>query len=136
MHINMTSDYAIRCLLTLAAREREMSSSEISEAIGVTRALTMNILRRLRTAGFVNSGRGANGGYWLAKDKSEISLLDVLKLMEESMCVNHCLNPEQDCSRRAEAFCLVRKFYEKLQEDLHRSLDGMTLEKLLAQDAT
>lgn len=134
MHINLTSDYAIRCLLILAGTGREMNSAEIAEEISVTRALTSNILRKLRIAGFVKSGRGVGGGYTLAKKPSEISLLDVLSVMEETMCISCCLDPEKGCGRHAEGTCPVRSFYVKLQEGLYQSLGGMTLEKLLHPD--
>ncbi len=133
MRINMTSDYAIRCLVVLGAAEGEMSSAEIAEKIGVTRPQTMNILRQLRAAGFVNSSRGAEGGYWLAKPTSEISLLDILMVMEDSVYINYCLDPEHGCGRHAEGFCPVRKYYQGLQGMVHESLGSMTLEKLLAE---
>ena len=134
MQLKITTDYAIRALLYIAASETEPNSGEISEACAISRNLLINILQKLRKAGLVSADRGVKGGYTLVKKPDEISLYDIMSVMEESMFFNRCLESDHKCSRGAANNCAVRGYYENLQTTIHKSLSSMTLQRLLDGD--
>ena len=133
MQLNLTTDYALRSLLTLGGGG-EISSQEISQAIGIERDFTLKVLRQLREGGFVEATKGKKGGYYLTRPLSEISLLDVLVAMEDTMRVNRCLEDDHFCSRHGvENGCPANRFYRALQSKLEGMLGSITLQDVLEE---
>ncbi len=132
MQLNLTTDYALRCLIVLNGQDKGVSSKDISHQIGIEREFTLKILRQLRDAGLVKAMRGKIGGYKLAKPLKEVILFDVLGVMEESMYINRCLEPDHYCSRNGvEKNCPAHAFYKSFQAKLEDLLKGITLQDIL-----
>ena len=75
MQISAKTDYAVRALLSLAAREPELVKIDtVVTEQGLPRKFVEAILGELRRAGLVRSQRGAEGGYALARPAAEITL--------------------------------------------------------------
>ena len=83
MQISAKTDYAIRALLSLAAREPELTKVDavVSEQ-GLPRKFIEAILGDLRRAGLVRSQRGAEGGYALNRPASNITLGAVIRAVD------------------------------------------------------
>ena len=80
MHLSAKADYAVRAAVQLAgSADRPVKGDVIAQAQGIPFPFLGSILRDLREAGLVNSQRGADGGYWLAKPAAEISVADVIR---------------------------------------------------------
>ena len=82
MLISARAHYASLALLELAIRSESgdlVTIREISDRHGVPGPFLVQILRTLRTVGWVQSIRGSQGGYRLAVDPSQLSLLDVVE---------------------------------------------------------
>lgn len=77
------SDYALLALADLARREpSQVSAREISERARVPLPMLTNILNQLRQAGLVAASRGVQGGYRLARQAENISLVDIIEAIE------------------------------------------------------
>lgn len=78
------SDYALRAVLELAKREGHgpVKVPELADFRTVPLRFLENILLDLRRGGLVESRRGARGGYWLARPASEITVGDVIRLLD------------------------------------------------------
>ena len=132
MQLNLTTDYALRCLFALAKMGDNVSSDDIHKEIGVEREFTQKILRRLRDAELVVSTRGKSGGYSLAKPLSEIALLDVMAVTEDTMRINRCLEPDGFCSMKGvENGCAVHGFYLALQNKLDTVLSQTSIQDVI-----
>lgn len=80
-----TAANAIAVMSYLAERPGELAgSSEIAVARRISHALTAKLLTQLSAAGFVRGQPGPGGGYMLAKDASEINLLGIVALFEQT----------------------------------------------------
>lgn len=80
-----TASNAIAIMSYLAERPDELvGSSEIAAARRISRALTAKLLTQLSAAGYVRGQPGPGGGYMLAKDASEINLLSIVALFEQT----------------------------------------------------
>ena len=75
---------AISYLATAAPENRLVGSAEIAEARELSRPLVAKILTILSREGIVAGTPGPSGGYRLARPPAEISLLDVIKVFEDS----------------------------------------------------
>ncbi len=83
MRISAKVDYALRACTELAvAPDGPTKGDRIAAAQAIPIKFLENILSELRHAGLVQSQRGVEGGYWLARPASEISLADVLRVVE------------------------------------------------------
>ena len=83
MRITAKADYAVRAAVELAAAgDGPTKGDTIARAQGIPLKFLENILGDMRHAGIVRSQRGAEGGYWLARDAKEISVADVIRAVE------------------------------------------------------
>lgn len=85
MNVSARTQYACLAVLELAARQgrgEPVRVRDIAEAHGIPSRFLVQILLQLKGAGLVASTRGAAGGYQLAKDPSEISVADVMQVIE------------------------------------------------------
>ena len=96
MQISAKTDYAVRALLSLAAREPELVKIEtVVTEQGLPRKFVEAILGELRRAGLVRSQRGADGGYALARPAAEIMLGSVLRTVDGPLAEVRGLRPHE-----------------------------------------
>ncbi|WP_336209393.1 RrF2 family transcriptional regulator [Nonomuraea sp. LPB2021202275-12-8] len=83
MRTSARTQYALRAAAELAAAPPgPVSAERIAAAQGIPRKFLDNILLQLRRAGLLNSQRGPDGGYWLARPADQITLADVITVVE------------------------------------------------------
>ena len=71
--------------------------NEISEEYKIPRSFLAKILQKLVKAKIVRSYRGVKGGFSLAKQSREITVLDVLEAIEGKLYINLCLADKKKC---------------------------------------
>lgn len=87
MRISAKVDYAVRACAELAVRSPTRDSGltkgeELGEVQNIPTKYLENILAELRRGGIVQSRRGAEGGYWLARPADQISVADIIRVVE------------------------------------------------------
>src|SRR5687767_1613699 len=83
MRVSAKTDYALRAAVELAAAEGGTVKGErLATSQGIPLRFLENILMQLRHAGLVESRRGAEGGYRLARPASEVTLADVIRAID------------------------------------------------------
>jgi Rrf2 family protein len=84
VRVSAKTDYAIRAALELAAApdEKPVKGERIATAQAIPLRFLENILMQLRHAGLVDSRRGAEGGYRLARPASDVTLADVIRAID------------------------------------------------------
>lgn len=87
MRISAKVDYAVRAAIELAAAgDDHLTKAEaIARAQEIPPKFLENILGDLRHGGLVRSQRGAEGGYRLARPAAEITLADIIRVVEGPM---------------------------------------------------
>lgn len=134
MQLTLETDYAIRSLLYLSGKEETVSAREIGHAIALKWEHAQKILRKLHKHGLVSAVYGRQGGYRLNRRPEEISLYDILCVMENKIVINRCLEEDHFCSRPDVHDCMecpVHRFYLRVQNDLENTFRGTTLQDLL-----
>ena len=131
MQISAKADYAVRALLEIAAKGGEPVKAErIAEAHDIPPKFLETILSEMRQAGLVLSKRGAEGGYWLARPPSEVTVADVVRATDGPLALVRGDRPEtvsyeMPAQRLTEVWVAVRA-------SLRAVLDEVTLGDLLA----
>lgn len=85
MKLSAKTEYACLALIELAEQHPSgatVRAGDIASRHGIPLQFLVQILRTLRSAGFVESARGAGGGYRLSCSPTELTLADVVDLME------------------------------------------------------
>jgi Rrf2 family protein len=95
MRVSAKVDYALRASLELAAAgDGPTKGEQIAQAQEIPLKFLENILLELRHHGLVQSQRGADGGYWLARPAAEIKLADVIRAVEGPLANVRGARPE------------------------------------------
>ncbi len=128
MRITRETDYGIRCVLYLASRTNGAVAEEISETQGIPKAFTPKVMQKLKKAGIVRSTRGVKGRYFLAKRPEEITLYDVVEVLNGPLGLNICVVDRKSCDRVDK--CSVHPVWMELTERFIEALKSHTIESL------
>src|SRR6202161_11154 len=84
MRLSARADYALRAAIELAAASGggHVTSDQLAKTQGIPGKYLEAILTQLRRGGLVRSQRGPDGGFWLARPASDISLADIIRAID------------------------------------------------------
>ena len=100
MIFSTTATHALSALAALAANEDDepVLGRDLAARIGVPSHYLAKVLVVLARAGILAASRGARGGYWLARDPAEITLLEIVEPFEGKRVRPGCLlRPDRPC---------------------------------------
>ena len=108
--------------------------SEIAEQEMIPQRFLEGILLHLKSIGVVNSVRGKQGGYFLIKKPSEVTLASVITEFEGTMgmlaCVcSHSYKPCEFC--KDETMCKIRRTFKYVHDSTAAILNTTTLADLI-----
>ena len=139
MKITATEEYGLRCLLRVGRHrgEEPVCAQEIADGEGLSLPYTQKLLRILTQAQLIEAKRGAQGGYVLSRDASQISLGEAIRafggMIElDHICEHHTGNQER-CSNAHN--CSLRPVWSCLSEFVVRTFDAIPLSLLLYEEA-
>ena len=96
VRISARADYAVRACVELArAGDTGATSDAIAEAQDIPQAFLQNIMGDMRRAGYVRSSVRRGGGYWLAAPAEQISVADVVRVMDGPLLRVHGEHPDE-----------------------------------------
>lgn len=101
----------------------------ISERQLVPEQYLEQIIGILRREGLVNSVRGAQGGYMLAREPNEISIGQLLRILEGPVLMADCIEDAEACIRSSQ--CPSRVVWGRLTDCINKVVDSITLQDML-----
>jgi Rrf2 family protein len=126
VRVSAKVDYALRAALELAAAgDGPVKGERIAQAQDIPLKFLENILLELRHAGLVQSQRGAEGGYWLARAPEEIKLADVIRVVEGPLANVRGARPET--VEYAGPAAKLRDVWIAMRANLRAVLEELTL---------
>lgn len=130
MQITRETDYAIRCVLYLSYLPDNVTMlDEIAKERKIPKSFLAKILQKLARAKIVKSFRGIKGGFRLAKKPREITLLDVIEVIEGPVAMNKCAINKKICSLSNS--CSVHPVWVEIRKDVEKRLRQQNFEKLI-----
>jgi Rrf2 family protein len=89
MKLSRTVGYAVQAMVQLASTDDKgpVSCRRLAEAGGMPERFLLQILRSLVNSGLLRSTRGVEGGYRLARDANEISMLHIVESIDGPFCL-------------------------------------------------
>ena len=129
MIVSAKTEYACIAVLELAARHvsgEPVRIRDIAEAHGIPSRFLVQILLQLKSAGLVHSVRGAAGGYNLAREPEEITLLDVMTVVDAQL--GHAAT---NATRNTTTTRVLQRAWKEVAAKERELLDGVTFAALV-----
>ncbi len=131
MKISTRGRYGLRILLDLALFDSEKPRliRDIAQSQKISEKYVSRLIIDLRRAGMVRSIRGAKGGFKIFKKPAEITLLDVVEVMEGPLSIVGCVALPEKCTSSTR--CSTRQIWDKVNSDIRESLRKFTLQDVM-----
>ena len=130
MRLSTQTDFALRTLMFLAAKDGHHSIAAISSGYGISKNHLMKVAQRLVGEGFVKSVLGRGGGLMLARPAIEINVGSVVRVMEDMGNFVECFDTATNkCV--ATPVCGLRHALAGSVEAFLVHLDGFTVAHLI-----
>jgi Rrf2 family protein len=132
MRISAKVDYAVRAAIVLAGAEegKPLKGESLADAQGIPVKFLENILGEMKHHGIVSSRRGADGGYWLAKPPSDVTLAEIIRAVEGPLATVRGEAPEALNYEAAAA--PLKDVWIAVRANLRGVLDRVTLADLVS----
>lgn len=134
MKLSTKGRYGLRAVVDLAlnSQDEAVALSSIAERQGISISYLEQLIAKLKKAGIVNSIRGAQGGYILAKKPQEISVGDILRALEGDLNPVDCSEIEGSSSTCEGAnSCVTKYVWMRISDSINNTVDTMLLSELL-----
>lgn len=132
MKISTKGRYALRMMLDLAEHKNDgyIALKEIANRQGISKKYLEQIVPLLNKTDFLQTNRGFQGGYMLAKEPDKYTVGDILRVTEGSISPVACLDNEiNQCERKEH--CMTLDVWKGLYKVIADYLDGITLQDIL-----
>ncbi|MEN6621098.1 MAG: Rrf2 family transcriptional regulator [Smithella sp.] len=130
MKLSTKARYGVRFMTALASEygQKSLFLKDIAASEEISGKYLSLIVIPLRSAGLINSMRGAHGGYSLARSPGEITLCDIVEALDGETCLVRCVKQPSTCNRTA--VCPTRDVWDVLGKKIQESLKSITIEEL------
>ncbi|MFV0289841.1 MAG: RrF2 family transcriptional regulator [Mangrovibacterium sp.] len=98
--LSKTCKYALRAIIYIAKNcldDQKIRIKEITEVIDVPAHFLAKILQNLAKSKIISSTKGPQGGFFIGKPLSEISIMQVIETVEGEEFLSHCLLKNEPC---------------------------------------
>lgn len=131
MKISTKGRYGLRAVIDLASRSQDEPASIASIAARqhLSECYLEQLIAKLKKAGIVTSSRGSNGGYMLARPDTQITVGEVLRVLEGDLIVSNCFQESENC----ELFdsCNTKYVWKRINESISTAVDHLTLYEVI-----
>jgi Predicted transcriptional regulator len=138
MKIKLTTDYAVRVIYSMYNSEYEViTSNSIAKKELIPHGVLMKVLKQLREGGVIAShqGRGeVSGGYTLAKSLKQITILEIVEIMEGPIALEEVRKKTAKNTENIEDNGLLLE-YQRVGESLRSEMKKRTLYDILNEKA-
>ncbi len=130
MKVSCKAQYAVRLMLHLAGQHGQgyVLLREIARAEHLSAQFLGQIVLPLRRRGLLLAGRGARGGYMLAKEPREISVEDIVEAVEGVIALAE--RSGRPGATRASARCVNQHVWQRVSRAIRHELAAVTLDQL------
>lgn len=135
MKLSTKGRYGLRAMLEMALNEDQgpMATRTIAENQELSERYLEQLLIPLKQAGLVKSTRGSQGGYVLGRKPQNITIGDIIRVLEGPIAPVECvseINPDE-CDRSG--FCVTRGIWTRMRDAITEVLDSYTLWDLVIE---
>jgi FeS assembly SUF system regulator len=129
LRVTKLADYGIVMLTHFAVRPgATFTTRGIAKEANLPLPIASKVLKLLSKAGLLNSQRGINGGYGLARKPEEITMASIIRALEGPIALTQCSDSNKDCG--LQGGCPVRTNWHLINQAIHAALEKITLAQM------
>ncbi|MCT4613688.1 MAG: Rrf2 family transcriptional regulator [Marinifilaceae bacterium] len=136
--LSNTCKYAIRSVIYLAVnagQEKKIGIKKISEDLNIPTPFLGKILQNLAKQKLLSSTKGPHGGFGMGKEAEDISLIDIVEIVDGLDMFNSCIIGINPCKLKAGAEpCPVHSQFETIRKEIFDLFSSKTISELLDSD--
>jgi Rrf2 family protein len=124
--------YGVKAMFELALHYNieTVTIKTISQNQNISEFYLEQLFGSLRKAGLIKSVRGAQGGYALSKKPEEITVADILNILEGPIEISDCVSDEErTCSNKN--YCATRLLWVKISDSVNQVINSITLQDMM-----
>lgn len=130
--LSRMSDYAVVVLETLARQDTSLSASQIATAIKLPEPTVAKVLKQMATGGLVTSSRGVNGGYTIARPANQITVFDIVSVIEGRVSLTACVDGDHEpCA--LSGGCAMNGRWEVVNSAVKKAFESITLADMMTK---
>jgi len=131
MKLSTRSRYGTRMMLDLAQHydEGPIQIGYIARRQDISVKYLEQLIIPLKKANFIKSVRGPKGGHMLARPPEEITIGEIVKVLEGGIDLSDCIGNPDECNRYSS--CLTRGIWEEATKAMYDRLNSITLSKFI-----
>ncbi|WHH59617.1 Rrf2 family transcriptional regulator [Petroclostridium sp. X23] len=133
MRLSTKGRYGVKAMLDLAIHSAEghIALKNIAERQDISEHYLEQLIATLRKTGLVKSVRGAQGGYSLAQEPSQITVGQILRALEGSLAPVDCVVEHEPFECAGSATCVTQKVWTQVRDSINKVVDSITLQDLI-----
>ena len=133
LKISTKGRYGVRFMMDLGAQgdEKIVTLKEVARRQGISEKYLWQVVNPLKAAGYVRASLGSRGGYSLAKPPAEITLGDILAVLEGDGPMVACVTDPARCSRSIG--CASRQIWQEVNDQVDAVLQSVKLSDMIAR---
>ncbi len=130
LRISKLTDYGTLILVHLAGGEsgRHYPASDLAEGTHLALPTVQKVLKKLAKNGLVESARGAEGGYRLARPAEQITAAEILDCLEGPVAITECSHDDSHCE--LESNCQVGSAWQRISRAIRAVMQDIRLADL------
>jgi len=139
MKVSYKGDYAIKSLVYLSYIHNEESGryvrlAEISKKQDIPLKFLEQIMLMLKNAGYVKSHRGKNGGYAVSRNPKEVTLGEVIRLVDGFLAPIACVSSSAHKFCDFENRCVLKPVWAEVNDSIKAIVDNITFDELARKE--
>lgn len=120
--------------IALHCAEGPVPLRAISKRQDITEKYLWHLINPLKSAGLIESTRGAHGGYVLAKPLSDISIKEIVRALEGPLSLVKCVEKPGSCKKSQS--CAARDVWKEVADKISETLESITLKDIVENHKT
>lgn len=131
MKLSTKGRYGLKAMFELSLNQESgpVPLKLIAKKQNISDQYLEQIFSKLRKANLVQSVRGAQGGYLLAKDASNITVGDILTVLEGPISLSDCVLDDDVCENSS--ICVTKLVWEKMKKGIDEVVNSITLQDMI-----
>ena len=131
MRVSTKGRYGLRTLMDIAMHQSKgpVTLNDIAKRQMISVKYLWQVINPLKTAGLLSVTRGAKGGYVLARRPENVTMLEIMTILEGPVSLVDCLTKKDACSRLDS--CVARTVWMEVNRAIEKAMKGITLAEVL-----
>jgi len=137
MLLTRASEYALLALIILAKESEPIGADKLSEKLNISKSFLAKVLQNLAKESILDSFKGIRGGFALARDAKDISLMSIMNASEgKAPAVFDCSPSKDNCPSENADSCRVWPVLNNLQVKIDDFLANLSLDDIMQDQET